>query len=266
MLSKRVRHVIFFGVLIISSLLCFRQPGFAYNALQLDISDGVYDEVTQTTVATGSGFVLYALLNPQKASITDTYYISMAISPKVDSPAALGSFSFRDMALDVTTVYDVTGNMTYGTPPIEALEAFESGDLPPHGMFPTYFAEYSFTFDSSHKADAYDVQEYHRDPSHLGGFTPNSDGEFYYAAFELNTLGMAADYVVHFDLYNEKVARKDATDIDVDDFAPFSHDAESHPNPVPEPSTMLLLSSGLGGLFTLKSLRKRKINREKADK
>jgi len=37
-------------------------------------------------------------------------------------------------------------------------------------------------------------------------------------------------------------------DIDINSFAPFSHDAQSNGHSVPEPSALLLLGSGLLGL------------------
>jgi len=46
-------------------------------------------------------------------------------------------------------------------------------------------------------------------------------------------------------LYNTELG-KESSDIDVNQFAPFSHDAQS--SKVPEPTTMLLLGLGLVGL------------------
>jgi hypothetical protein len=58
--------------------------------------------------------------------------------------------------------------------------------------------------------------------------------------------------VLHFDLYNTTV--KNNGNITVDDFAPFSHDAQSGPGlpptnvDVPEPSTIAILGLGLLGI------------------
>ena len=49
---------------------------------------------------------------------------------------------------------------------------------------------------------------------------------------------------MHFDLYNEKFSK--GLELDVNKFAPFSHDAEAHvTTPVPEPETYAMLLAGL---------------------
>ena len=60
--------------------------------LQLEIKNGVYDNTTQSTVATTKAFTLYAYLTPiagggvDLATLLDTtYYITAALTPKVDS-------------------------------------------------------------------------------------------------------------------------------------------------------------------------------------
>jgi len=37
--------------------------------------------------------------------------------------------------------------------------------------------------------------------------------------------------------------------MDIDKFAPFSHDAQSLPGAVPEPTSLLLLGTGVAGLL-----------------
>ena len=65
------------------------------------------------------------------------------------------------------------------------------------------------------------------------GPTPTLGGGMYFAAFAVDRLLLNANYAVHFDLYHEVVHL--GGDIDVDHFAPFSHDAQSS---VPEPGTV----------------------------
>ena len=96
--------------------------------------------------------------------------------------------------------------------------------------------------------------------SYLSVPTLNQTGELkansslYLVEFVVNTANLAEGYQVHFDLYTTELGDliaslngDDYYDIDIDAFAPFSHDAESGP-PVPEPATLILLGSGLIGL------------------
>jgi len=43
--------------------------------------------------------------------------------------------------------------------------------------------------------------------------------------------------------------KKGCCDMDIDKFAPFSHDAQSLPGAVPEPTSLLLLGTGVAGLL-----------------
>lgn len=235
-----MRYRIHLACLLAVGVLAISPSAHAVPSLQLDIGGGVYDWSTETIVATSNPFTLYALLREtDRNPLSDTYYISAALTPKTVPPGAdLGSFTF-----DGTTV-NVTEDMVYGVPPMEAdgTAGKDPGDLPKHGIFKTYFAEFSFQFDEGKNAKKYNTQD---DP---GGFEVASAGDpiLYYMAFNVDVGSLAAGYQIHFDLYNEKV--RCSGDYDISAKAPFSHDAESAP--VPEPGTMLLLGSGLIGIAT----------------
>lgn len=73
---------------------------------------------------------------------------------------------------------------------------------------------------------------------------------YYDFSFDVTALALAG-YQLHFDLYKTGTGNGGTSDLDIVDFAPFSHDAQSGP-PVPEPATMLLVGSGLIGIAGIK--------------
>lgn len=214
--------------------------------LQLDIKNGTYNTTTQTTEASSPSFLLYALQTTNKVKNFDSgkFFLSMALTPQTQGAANLGSFKYwidkdgngtQGSGESWQTIL-ATSNMTYGTPPLEQnlTAAFDSGDLASHGVFPTYFAEVGFWFNTGLKTTAYDAQT---SASAHGTITNNSDGKMFYIPFYFDLTGLSSSVSLHFDLYSEKFKTDDCrvTDIDVDQFAPFSHDAEGHNNPPPPP-------------------------------
>jgi hypothetical protein len=120
-------------------------------------------------------------------------------------------------------------------------------NIAPHDVFPTYYTELSFTFNSlTHSLiPAYNTA----DGSLEAGNT------FYAFDFLTNVSGLATASSVHFDLYTyDNVGNK------IDAFAPFSHDAQSGTHgmdvsrgDVPDGgSTVFLLGASLTGLGLLR--------------
>ena len=234
-------------------LLAMSARAEAYPLLQLDIVGGTYDPITQTTISGGPDFTLIALLTPKAtdnlaALLSDTYFISAALMPKVGpAHSSIGNFSWNGAN------YDATGDMTFGTPPMEGIEAnFDAGDFNDPNIFPTFFSEFAFQFSFDQRAVAKYV------PQDAGGITPTSATAniSYYQTFNITT-SLTGNNVLHFNLYDTYIKRcaRDgscAMDIDIEHAAPLYADAESV-NSVPEPTAAALVSLGL--LFAVRRLR-----------
>ncbi len=231
----------------------------AYPILQLDIIGGHYDAATETIVSDGPNFTLVALLtqsgNHSAADLlADTYYISAAVTPDPGPLASgLGSFSWNGAN------YDVTGDMTYGTPPLDDSDggATDAQDLQPHSIFPTFFTEFGFQFSEANRVASYNTEVTPGNP-----LVPTSatTGISYFATFNITT-ALSGDNALHFDLYNTvlRTCRGNqacTADLDAGLNAPPSHDAESSTSKVAEPGSMLLMSVGL--LFAARSMRRLK--------
>ncbi|HEY3489679.1 MAG TPA: choice-of-anchor N protein [Candidatus Deferrimicrobiaceae bacterium] len=228
--------------------------------LQLDIGGGHYVKDTtaanpdgESIVAGASKFNLYAYM--YGLNINSNYYISAAILPNPGMASDdLGFFTINGKTINVTK------DMFYGVPPLESNLAFDSHDLGPHGVFPTWFSETPFKFDTTDLSKLYNTQDATGSGPQI--YNPK-DSKMYYVPFDVDLTGLNPDLVVHFDLYDEIIVkcRGVVTDIDRDNFAPFSHDANGSSPPrtlVPEPASMMLLTTGLVGLAVMRRRQRRK--------
>ena len=241
--------------LVLLATTCLAVPAFAVPQLQLDVLGGTYDPVTETIIAPeGQSLTLVALLTPNgnpsaediAALLAGAYYISVALVPKTESEEN-GSFVF---AGDTVAVSD----MVFGVPPLEDLIEHEAHDLPQHGVFETLFWQSpAFFFSADMTAETYNTAD------SPGGLVESQFGETFFRTFVVDSSLLPSGYQLHFDLYNtvvveankKKAQNEEFTDIDADDFAPFSHDAQTNRNghELPEPGTLALLGAGLLACF-----------------
>ena len=239
------------GVLVVFGV----RSSYAYPVLQLDIKGGTYNQSIEEIVGPKKNvFTLYAYLTPApntsstdiKNMLADTYYISAALTPQTFPPGGdFGSFNFNG------TTVRATQDMVYGNPPLEGNSAiYDPGDLATHGIYNTYFKEFSFTFNKNNRSTSYATAI-----NSGQGPTLNSQGGTYYKAFQIDMTNLSTNVQVHFDMYNESVKNGDT---DVNKFAPFSHTARSAP--IPEPNSMLLVGTGVVAL-TVRWRRRKAVER-----
>lgn len=232
----------------------------AIPVLQLDIKGGSYDSGSESTVAGADAFTLYALgLSQGRTTIStsSSYYLAAALIPSQAKTVPGPNFGSFTIGLDANNdgsingtetriTVNVTADMVYGVPPLESNLAHDAGDLSKHGIYETYFKEISFNFSNSLKTAEYN--------SESAGKTalPNGSGDMFFVPFLVDVSGLTEGYGIHFDLYSTKAR---SGDIDVDGFAPYSHDAESKTTrsfqPIPTPdggATLALMGLGLVAL------------------
>ncbi len=238
------------AALSISSLI-LTTPAGAVPTLQLGITDGWYDNISETAVASQPAFTLNAYLHPKAeiAPLNADYFLSYALSPQVNPAQGYGSFS-----IDGVTI-DIGGDLTYGTPPLDQNAPHSAKSLARHGIFPTLFGEQAFSFGNQQTAIVNTQDKPGNDPAQVTG------SGMYYQQFAIDVSSLSPGYSMHFDLYRSVMLHSQSRQIIA--FAPFSHDAESAPTlspgptPVSTPATAALFGLGLLGLLWTQRREKR---------
>jgi hypothetical protein len=258
-IKKSIRGLILALMLSLVILAFTSSSSLAVPYLQLDIAGGIYDARTQTILAPGDHFTLYAYMTGLSLTNT-TYYLSAALVPRTNDPDQ-GTFGFNSdyfkIGYNGTSSINTVNLATdiyadYGVPPHfdgSGNALYDLGDLARHEVFETIFKEFKIVFKSSSQINPYDTKE----RALSGGAIPTSGTGMYYATFDVDTSGLSDGNAIHFDLYTLYNV-PGTNDLDVKYFAPFDYDAQSLDPPatqVPDASIMFLLGPGLVGLGLL---------------
>jgi hypothetical protein len=241
----------------------------AIRTLQLDILGGTYDSLTQTVIGGETGTLFaYGCLSGNcdgALDLSQSYYISMAVLPNdgIGEDTDFGSFTFAGMTYDYT-------NTVFGAPPLESgvvTQLFEAGDLAKHDVFNTAFGEHRFDFDSLVEGVA-DNTRSSVDTQNDPGTDPlaNIGNNLAYVGFNYDTTGLLDGYTLHFDLYSAELkicVRENGGcttgDVDITDFAAFSHDAGTTccTTDLPEPNSLGIALLGAVGMVFARARRRR---------
>lgn len=249
---------------VVAAAFLLSANAHAIRTLQLDILGGSYNTGTQTIIGGSTGTLFaYGCLTGNcdgALDLSQTYYIAAAVLPNdgITDMTDFGSFSFGGVTYDAS-------NTVFGAPPLESgfeTQLFEAGDLAKHDVYDTVFAEIAFEFDSLVDGVA-DATRSSVDTQFNPGTDPlaNPGGNLAFVGFDYDATGLLDGFYLHFDLY--AAALKTCLsenggcitgDVDITDFAAFSHDAETS---LPEPGSSGFLLIGLAGAVVAHLRRRR---------
>jgi hypothetical protein len=244
------RSGLLFGAVALAvalNVLGVASNAFAVPVLQIYIEGATYDNFTETWVTNADSFKLWVAGNVGLKGAIDNVKLSAAVATGESGTISLTPTTtslLTDPSTPVAPVYN--GLSADGARPVMG----DGSLLPPHGIFGagTSFHEWS-------------LGNFTLTDSPLGDFSVSYPATFPDSG-QINayTVAVTGYSLVHFDAYDHYTTLKNGPHGTEVLFhyvnAPFSHDGEANPPAVPEPTTMLLLGSGLVGLGVWRRIRR----------
>jgi len=235
-------------ILFLALFLVVKQNSFAVPVLQLYIEGSDYDASSETWITNSPSFKLWVLGNVDgegsHGSILGVNLVTAFATSEMGSGSTITLTPATTSLVTDPSTPSTPGTPSYGVdvaPPFPS----GSGEAPAHGIYGpgvswNLYSIGDFTLTDSPVGDV------------ITSFPPTwTQNKGQINVYDVNITGYS---LVHFDAYDHYVQGGKLKFVK----APFSHDAESSGSPIPEPSTIFMMGSGLAGLLTLGSLRNKR--------